>query len=173
MSQTRTQRFAGVAMAQVRMAAEGQAGRHGRMTGEDLSNYRKKYKARAESFPAMLMQSGLTQAFGFLLGKAQIPEGKSTKVDPIAYAAYAETLAAVVRGKATQNGARELHRTAIESDLNGYRRLTREVLEAAILVRRFAQIELKDDASKETSSVNAVTSDAQAAKAHTGDTARR
>ena len=127
MSQTRTQRYAGSAMAQVDIAAK------------KPPEYRKKYKTRAESFPAMLMQSGLTQSLGFLLGKAQGSDGE-------AYADYAETLAVVVgvAGAAGEKRARILHRQAIESDLGAYRRLTREVLQAAILVRRFAQIELKE-----------------------------
>ncbi len=123
MSQTRTQRYAGRAMAHVRRIAD------------DPPQLQKEYKTRAHSFPAMVMQSGLTQALGFLRAKSQGNHGSE------AYRAYAKGIADVL----DKRGADALHEESITAELPHYRRLTREVLEAAILIRRFAQIELHDD----------------------------
>lgn len=122
MSQTRTQRYAGRAMAHVRRIAEGS------------QQLQKEYKTRAHSFPAMVMQSGLTQALGFLRAKSQGNLGP-------AYRAYAQGIAEVL-GKPDADA---LHQESIGAELPQYRRLTREVLEVAIMIRRFAQIELQDD----------------------------
>lgn len=123
MSQTRTQRYAGRAMAHVRGIADGPP------------QLQKEYKTRAHSFPAMVMQSGLTQALGFLRAKSQGSHGAQ------AYAAYAKGIAEVL----DKPSAKALHQESVDADLPQYRRLTREVLDAAILIRRFAQIELHDD----------------------------
>lgn len=112
--QTRTQRFAGKAMASV-------AARKGNLANE--------YKARADSFPTMVLQSGLTQALGFLRSKGGV------------YVTYVDDVAHVL-GRAS---AAELHREAVGSTLPVYRRLTHEVLEAAGLIKRYAQIVLKDE----------------------------
>lgn len=114
MSQTRTQKYAGKAMAVVkRVAAESE-------------EQRKEYKSRADSGPTMVMQAGLTQTLGFLRGKRGV------------YEVYADDIATVIG----ENSAETLHTAAITSDLPRYRRLTRQVLEAAGLIKRFAQIEL-------------------------------
>ncbi len=122
MSQTRTQRYAGRAMAHVRRIAD------------DPPQLQKEYKTRAHSFPAMVMQSGLTQALGFLRAKSQGNLGS-------AYRAYAQGIADVLGAPS----ADALHEQSITAELPQYRRLTREVLEVAILIRRFAQIELHGD----------------------------
>ncbi|HBK54749.1 MAG TPA: type III-B CRISPR module-associated protein Cmr5 [Xanthomonadales bacterium] len=114
MSQTRTQKYAGKAMEVVK----GVAARP--------EEQRKEYKSRADSGPTMVMQAGLTQTLGFLRGKRGVYEN------------YANDIATVIG----EDSAETLHTAAIESDLPRYRRLTRQVLEAAGLIKRFAQIEL-------------------------------
>ena len=107
---------------------------HVRRIADGPPHLQKEYKTRAHSFPAMVMQSGLTQALGFLRAKSQGELGP-------AYRAYAQGIAAVL----DRPGADALHQESITAELPQYRRLTREVLEVAILIRRFAQIELRDD----------------------------
>jgi CRISPR-associated protein Cmr5 len=110
---TRTQKFASLAMGCVlKRAKESQA---------------REYKARADSFPTMVLQAGLTQALGFLLSKE------------IVYIHYVSDLARVIG----RSSAETLHEEAVNSDLPTYRRLTREVLEAAVLIKRYAQIQIK------------------------------
>ena len=115
MSQTRTQKYAGKAMACVKAIAA------------KSPSDRKEYKSRADSFPTMVMQSGLTQALGFLLGKGGL------------YETYANDVARV----AGKSDAKALHNDAIASDLLSYRRMTREVMEVSALIKRFGQIELR------------------------------
>lgn len=120
MSQTRTQKYAGIAMQRVKAAAA------------KPPEVRKEYKSRADSIPTMVLQSGLTQALGFLRGKGDV------------YLAYADDIAKVLG----MPDAKSLHEDAIKADLPTYRRLTREVLEASALIKRFGQIELKDSNGK-------------------------
>jgi len=112
--QTRTQRFAGLAIKKVE-ARKGVSARD--------------YKARADSFPTMVLQSGLTQALGFLCAKGGV------------YLDYANDVAKVI-GLPSGN---TLHENAIAASLPQYRRLTQEVLEASALIKRYASIVLKDD----------------------------
>ena len=111
--QTRTQKFAGKAMERIKAVAPAN---------------RKEYKSRADSFPTMVLQSGLTQALGFHLGKGE------------RYRDYVDDLAKVI---GTQNGA-DLHTAALAAALPEYRRLTHDVLQAAALMKRYGQIHLKE-----------------------------
>ncbi len=159
MSQTRTQRYAGRAMARVILVAQNKA-------------ISKEYKTRADSFPAMVMQSGLAQALGFLRAKSEEqsaekverskhknnakdadkkPEENAKKNRVEAYRAYAADIAKVLDDAGS---AKALHEQSITAELPQYRRLTREVLEVAILIRRFAQIELHDDDQPPTEAAN-------------------
>ncbi|GIX35132.1 MAG: CRISPR system Cmr subunit Cmr5 [Lysobacteraceae bacterium] len=115
---TRTQRFAEAALAAVK--AVGQA-------------HQREYKARADGFPVMVMQSGLTQALGFLIGKGDVCRQ------------YADDVARIL-GRAN---AMELQDAALGADLAEYRRLTREVLEVAALIKRYGQVHLKPLATSE------------------------
>jgi CRISPR-associated protein Cmr5 len=156
MSLTRSQKLSFRAMQQVRGIA----------AGKTSAEFRKEYKSRANSFPAMILQSGLAQALGFLLGKAQPDaaehdrgaaeqstvkqaavkqrspdDGKSIPGKHNAYRAYIDSLAAVIGDES----AELLHEKAITSALSEYRCLTRQVLEAATFIRRFCFIELKPE----------------------------
>lgn len=116
---TRTQRYAGRAIERV-LSVAGDAG------------LRREYRARALSFPAMVLQSGLAQAVGFLRAKSG---------DDAAYRCYLRHLAEV-HGTANGNA---LHEAIIAAPLPAYRRLTQELLEAAALIKRYAQAEIKDE----------------------------
>ena len=117
--QTRTQKLSGRAFEKVRQVAQ---------SGDD--KVRKAYRTRALGFPAMLLQSGLAQAVGFLRAKAGEPD----------YDAYLRDLAQVL---GVPDGA-ALQQQAIKAELADYRRLTQETLEAATLIKRFCQSELAD-----------------------------
>lgn len=110
--QTRTQKFAKAAMAAVKAVQQ-----------KDQTEY----KARADGFPVMVLQSGLTQALGFLIGKGEV------------YRRYADDVARILG----RQNAEDLHQSALNATLADYRRLTREVLEAATLVKRYGQVHLK------------------------------
>ncbi len=92
---------------------------------------KKEYKSRADSFPAMVLQSGLSQSLGFLLGKGGV------------YKAYADDVAKVIGHR----NADDLHAAVIASPLPLYRRLTHEVLQAGVLLKRYGQIHLKEPPS--------------------------
>ncbi len=87
-----------------------------------------KYRTLCMRGPAILRQAGLVQALPFL--ETRPGEGKH----------YAEDLATVVGAKLP-----ELQKRARESSLPQYMALTREVVAAAIWLRRFAQAELQGD----------------------------
>lgn len=160
MSMTRSQRFAVRAMREIaalraRMQAQSASGKP-----EQAKTLARDYLTRARGFPALVMQSGLVQATGFLLAKSQSggdTDGKRAAPDRHdapgkhdAYAAYAASLARVL-GYAD---AAALHAQAVGGDAPGdahrqtdYRQLTRDVLHAASHLRRYAQIELKPEAA--------------------------
>lgn len=92
---------------------------------------RKEYKARADSFPVLVLQSGLAQAVGFMLAKA-------AKSD--AYQRYLNDLATML---GFADGA-ALEQRAIGAELRDYRQLTREALAAASWLKRFGQAYLAE-----------------------------
>lgn len=121
---TRSQRLAGAALRKVEAVA----------TDAVL---RPKYRTRAMSFPAMVMQAGLVQSVGFL-------RAKSNGKDDNEFGRYLLDLAQVLD---EQQDAKRLHERAVAiDDLREYRLLTREVVDAAGWLKRFAQTLLKDAA---------------------------
>lgn len=119
---TRDQRMAGTALTRVQEAATDPA-------------FRKKYRSRAMSFPAMVLQAGLAQSTGFLLAKS------GGKVRGDEYGQYLDDLAQVTGhpdGKA-------LAKRAIDEDVAGYRLLTRDVLDAAGWIKRMSQALIFDE----------------------------
>lgn len=113
--QTRSQRLARKALDCVQRAAS--------------SKLADDYKPRAMSFPTLVLQSGLAQAVGFLSCKSS-NEGIGQ-----AYRQYFADLATVV-GK---ESGKDLLQSAVNSPLAEYRMLTREVLDAALWLKRFSQ----------------------------------
>lgn len=114
--QTRDQRMAGKALERVKAAAKDAA-------------FAKKYRSRVMGFPALVLQSGLAQAVGFLRAKS------SDTGDGPAYRRYLDDLAHVA-GKG--NGEELLDKT-VRGELGDYRLLTREVLDAAAWLKRMTQ----------------------------------
>lgn len=114
--QTRDQRMAGKALVRVKDAAKDDA-------------FAKKYRSRAMSFPAMVLQSGLVQAVGFLRAKS----GGTVRGDE--YGQYLDDLAHVV-GK---DSGQALLDDAVRLGLGDYRLLTREALDAAAWLTRMTQ----------------------------------
>lgn len=101
-----------------------------------------KYKARADSFPIMVIQSGLAQATGFMLAKGSGDKNS----DQRAYQNYLDDLATVFGNNLlpdVQDGS-SLHGKVISTDLAEYRRLTREALIIAAWFKRFGQVHLRD-----------------------------
>ena len=121
--QSRAQRMAQPALGCVKVVA--------------ASNLAKDYKPRAMGFPTMVLQSGLAQAVGFLAAKSS-KDGKGK-----AYQQYFDDLAKVT---GYPNSA-ALLQDALKADLPRYRLLTRDVLDAAVWLKRFCQslIEEKED----------------------------
>lgn len=114
---------------------------------------RQDYKARAENFPALLLHAGLAQALGFLRAKggasddraADTPDtGADAAVDPSSgspAAAYRRYLADLATVLGLADGDSLLQR-AIDAPLADYRLLSRQTLDAAGWLRRFAQAHL-------------------------------
>lgn len=93
---------------------------------------RKEYKARADNFPVLVLQSGLAQAVGFMLAKA-----------PPKSAAYQRYLSDLAKMLGFADGA-ALQQRAISAELRDYRQLTREALAAASWLKRFGQAYLAE-----------------------------
>lgn len=114
---TRQQRWAKHAFEAVRRVADG---------GE---SEREKYATHCMKAPSLLRQAGLVQALAFL--RTRSDEGKR----------YVEDLA---RALDAQSGT-ALQTRAHSAALPDYMRLTRDALEVAGWLRRFAQAELKQE----------------------------
>lgn len=122
---TRTQRYAAAALERIDAI-------------KNDANLRDEYKSRADGFPVMVMQAGLTQGLGFLFAKSNNQTNNG-------YGRYLQDLAAVLAaGQATtaQNGE-QLQQSALTLRLADYRLLTRETLAAAGWLKRFAQAYIK------------------------------
>ncbi len=145
MRMTRSQRFAIRAMGEIAAFSEGLKAEGKAETAKTL---KKDYLTRANSFPALVMQSGLVQSTGFLIAKSQTSndahsdEQESSAKKHEAYSAYALSLAKVLGCDSIGT----LHDEAIgQSGTADYRQLTRDVLQAATHLRCYAQIELRAD----------------------------
>jgi len=124
---------------------------------------REDYKARAENFPALLLHAGLAQALGFLRAKGGAADDRAAE-NPAAGADAAENPAAgadaaddppsgspaaayrrYLADLATVLGCADgdsLLQRAIDAPLADYRLLSRQTLDAAGWLRRFAQAHL-------------------------------
>ena len=97
-----------------------------------------KYRTLALNFPSMILQSGLSQAIGFLMAK-----GKDE------HQMLLDHLATLVLGKQAQD--KQLHQTILTADLTHYQLLTRQTLEAASWLKRYTQALLEKQQIKESS----------------------
>lgn len=86
-----------------------------------------KYRTLALTFPAMIMQSGLAQAVGFLKAKGK-PE----------HTTMLEHLASLL-GYTGDNATKKLYESILSSDLTQYQLMTRNALESSAWLRRYAQ----------------------------------
>lgn len=127
---TRTQKFALRAYPLVEKQSNNQQGDE-----IDSKKLASKYRTLALTFPNMILQSGLSQATGFLLAKNK-PE----------HIAYLNDLANVMKDH--QHTGDALHRQVIESQVDEYRQLTRHALEASSWLKRYTQALLKSDEEK-------------------------
>ena len=113
---TRTQQVATGAFAQVTSVKK------------QSDTMQKDYRTVALSFPAMVLQAGLTQAIGFLMAKNE----KHHQL-------YLEHIAFLVIGNDQYD---VLHRKVIDSDVGVYQQLTRQTLDAASWLKRYTQAQL-------------------------------
>ena len=96
----------------------------------------KGYRTLALNFPVMVLQSGLTQAIGFLLTKCKIGNE---------HYAYLNDLAKILGRIDSQT----LHQDIINSKLVEYQQLTRHALEASAWLKRYTQALLEADLKPE------------------------
>ena len=85
-----------------------------------------KYRTLALNFPSMILQSGLSQAIGFLMAKSKDE-----------HQMLLDHLATLVLDKQEQD--KQLHQTILTADLTHYQLLTRQTLEAASWLKRYTQ----------------------------------
>ena len=88
------------------------------------------FRTVALNFPTMIMQSGLSQATGFLLAKG--------KEEHLLLLGHLATLLGFEQGK-------DLHQVVIKSSLQEYQLLTRQALDASAWLKRYTQALLKKD----------------------------
>jgi CRISPR-associated protein Cmr5 len=126
--QTRTQKFALAAYPLVEKQSNHQLDKN----NPELQKLASKYRTLALTFPNMILQSGLSQATGFLLAKGK-PE----------HITYLNDLANVMKDH--QHSGEALHKQVIESQLSEYQQLTRRALEASAWLKRYTQALLKSE----------------------------
>lgn len=88
------------------------------------SGIEEKYRTLALTFPTMIMQNGLSQAIGFLMAKDK-PE-------------HGEILRHIAKLLNYQDGY-SLHEAILKSDIIEYQLLTRNSIDAASWLKRYAQ----------------------------------
>lgn len=123
--QTRTQLFALTAYPRVEEQSKNQQGHD-----VDRKKLATKYRTLALTFPNTILQSGLSQATGFLLAKGN-PE----------HTAYLNDLAQVMANGLADGAG--LHQRTINSEVGEYQQLTRRALEASAWLKRYTQALLK------------------------------
>ena len=99
-----------------------------------------KYRTLALNFPSMILQSGLSQAIGFLMAK-----GKEKDKEKNQHQILLDHLATLVLGKQAQD--KQLHQIVLEADLKHYQLLTRKTLEASSWLKRYTEALLKKESS--------------------------
>lgn len=92
-----------------------------------------KYRTLALNFPNMILQSGLSQAAGFLLAK-----GKDEHTQLLAH------LAELLTGK---DDGQALHSHILQANISEYQLLTRKALDAASWLKRYTQALLEKETS--------------------------
>lgn len=92
-----------------------------------------KYRTLALTFPSMILQSGLSQAVGFLLAK-----GKEEHTQLLAH------LAELLTGK---DDGQALHSYILQANISEYQLLTRKALDAASWLKRYTQALLEKETS--------------------------
>jgi CRISPR-associated protein Cmr5 len=122
---TRTQEFALRAYPLVEIQAN-----ENETTRSDGTTSKTGYRTLALTFPNMILQSGLSQATGFLQAKGKLE-----------HTIYLNNLAHVMAGGL--NDGASLHQRAIASDMVSYQQLTRRALEASAWLKRYTQALLK------------------------------
>ena len=88
------------------------------------------YRSVALNFPTMIMQSGLSQAIGFLMAK-----------DKDEHRALLQHLAKLLGFESSK----DLHQVVVKSELKQYQLLTRQALDASSWLKRYTQALLKKD----------------------------
>ena len=107
---------------------------------EDENNAKQRYGALAHRLPGMILENGLAQATGFLLAKGN-PEHLAL-LDDLRGALHAA-------GATTAAEREDLHQEIITGNLQRTMLLTRQALEAAGWLKRYAQGVLRVDSTGE------------------------
>ncbi len=95
--------------------------------GKDL----KEYKSFVRSFPALIQSCGLAQALAFAMSKG----GSKDEGNQRAHSDEVEDLIATL---GVQTGSLDFHKKVRECDLKEYMRISREAMDAAGWVKRYA-----------------------------------
>ncbi len=116
-------------------------------TPETLSNEKEKAKKRqlegkyrtlALNFPTMILQSGLSQAVGFLLAKSQSKDDKNSDSEHKILLQHLEKLL-----KDSYDNKQTFHNAILSANLSQYQLLTRKALDATSTLKRYTQALLK------------------------------
>lgn len=95
------------------------------------------YGSRANSFPIMILQSGIAQALGFLRAKSANRHSTLEK----AYAQYYDDLVAIIRiaMPALPADGESFYSKVLEAELGEYRRISQFALDSAVWLKRLYQ----------------------------------
>lgn len=144
--QIRTQKYAEIAYPLVK----------GMYTNKDVCDYKKKreleaeYRTQALNLPTMIMQSGLSQAVGFLLAKSK--SGDANKTKAMAFAKILQHLEILLKNEI---GNSNLNEVVIKSDIVQYQLLTRKAIEASSWLKRYTQAFLRKKGDKDDNIIDA------------------
>lgn len=109
-----------------------------RVNARQQAEFKKEYGALAHKLPGMVLQNGLAQATGFFLAKGTA-----------AHLAILDDLLQVLRVSqaSAANDRQAFHQSILDADLAQTLLLTRQALQAASWLKRYAQGVLRVDAT--------------------------
>lgn len=119
-----------------------------RVNARQQAEFKKEYGALAHKLPGMVLQNGLAQATGFFLAKGTAAHLAIAHL-AIAHLAILDDLLQVLRVSqaSAANDRQAFHQSILDADLAQTLLLTRQALQAASWLKRYAQGVLRVDAT--------------------------